>query len=437
MQLLCVSIKHQQANLIQRQTYALNHEQLALLENHYANNHLICIWGLITCNRCEIYLALHSQTSNLAHQTIDNSVSTSNEHNEAQTHQIKASIDDLLNQWSNLIQKPIEALKKFITIYINQETVEHLFKVASGLNSMVLGETQITHQIKQQLANRQAKATNLSILNPLLQKALNCAKYIRSHTQISQANVSMASVAAQLCKHIFQNIESQSILMIGAGMMMQEMAPYFLQRSQSIGYSNSIFLLNRSTEGIKRFINQFKNQPSYQTNTWQTSDLNAIQTQLNQADIIITCTNSLEPLITKNMLKQALKHRKHKSVVCIDLSVPRNIEVGCESLDSVYLYTVDDLGQLANAGQAHRQEATKHALELLNHKVQECMQWLHQQNKNTIKKAIIAHFEILKHNQTAEQIKQLNKSMHLWLMHASQISPEQQKNLLMLLEKLQ
>jgi glutamyl-tRNA reductase len=247
----------------------------------------------------------------------------------------------------------------------------------------------------------------------------------------------MASVAAQLCKHIFQNIESQSVLMIGAGMMMQEMAPYFLQRShQSITSSSSIFLLNRSTEGIERFINQFKNQPNYQTNTWQTSDLNNIQAQLNQADIIITCTNSLQPLVTQTMLKQALKHRKHKSVVCIDLSVPRNIEIGCENLDSVYLYTVDDLGQLANAGQAHRQEATKHAIELLNHKVQDCMQWLQQQSKNSIKKAIIAHFEVLKQNQSANQIKQLNKSMHLWLMHTSQISPEQQKHLLTLLQQL-
>jgi glutamyl-tRNA reductase len=244
----------------------------------------------------------------------------------------------------------------------DERAVKHAFRVASGLDSMVLGEPQILGQFKDAVRTAQSAGTLGWLLNKLFQRTFSVAKAVRSETDIGASVVSMASAAVLLAERIYPSITEQSVLFIGAGEMIDLAAGHFAAH-----HPRRITFANRTPERARQLADRFLGRAI---------SLNDLPSQLAVHDIVISCTASPLPIIGKGLVESALRARKHRPMLMFDLAVPRDIEGEVAKLDDVFLYTVDDLGKISREGMNTRQNAVTQAEVIVENQVSDFMHWL-------------------------------------------------------------
>ncbi|TWI62953.1 glutamyl-tRNA reductase [Pseudoduganella lurida] len=341
MQLLAVGLNHTTAPVALRERLAFAPDQLGRavhearnwfgrLEHTGGNEAAI----LSTCNRTELYAA------SAAANPLD-----AGAHFLADFHQLNYA-----------------ELRPHLYMLPQHEAVRHTFRVASGLDSMVLGETQILGQIKDAIRTADEAGGLGTYLHQLFQRSFSVAKEVRSTTEIGAQSVSMAAAAVRLSQRIFDKLSEQNVLFIGAGEMIELCATHFAAQNPK-----SVTVANRTLERGEQLAHRFNGKAV------RLADL---QTQLHHYDILISSTASSLPLIGLGMVERAVKARRHKPMFMVDLAVPRDIEPEVARLNDVFLYTVDDLGKVVQAGLENRQAAVAQAEAIIETRVQSFMHWV-------------------------------------------------------------
>ena len=240
--------------------------------------------------------------------------------------------------------------------------VRHAFRVASGLDSMVLGEPQILGQMKDAARLAEAAGGMGTYLHQLFQRSFSVAKEVRSTTEIGAHSVSMAAAAVRLSQRIFDKLSEQNVLFIGAGEMIELCATHF-----SAHHPKSITIANRTMTRGEQLAERYNGRAIR---------LAELPDQLAQFDIVISCTASSLPLLGLGLVERAIKARRHKPMFMVDLAVPRDIEAEVARLDDVFLYTVDDLGKVVQSGMDSRMAAVEQAEAIIETRVQSFMHWV-------------------------------------------------------------
>jgi len=242
------------------------------------------------------------------------------------------------------------------------DAVRHAFRVASGLDSMVLGEPQILGQMKQaERLSREAGGLGL-LLNHLFQRTFAVAKEVRSSTEIGAHSVSMAAAAVRVAERIFGELAESEVLLVGAGEMIELTATHIAARRPK-----SITVANRTLERATSLAHRFQGQAMR---------LAELPDQLSRFDIVVSCTASTLPIIGLGMVERAVKHRRHRPMFIVDLAVPRDVEQEVARLQDVYVYTVDDLGKIVATGSESRQAAVAQAEAIIETRVRDFDAWI-------------------------------------------------------------
>ena len=249
------------------------------------------------------------------------------------------------------------------------QAARHAFRVASGLDSMVLGEPQILGQMKDAVRAAEGAGAMGRTLHQLFQRSFAVAKQVRSSTDIGAHSISMAAASVRLAGQLFENLAKIKILFIGAGDMIELAATHFAAKNPAL-----MVIANRTTERGEALAKKFGAQ------TMLLADLPA---RLHEFDAVISCTASVLPIIGLGAVERAVKLRKHRPIFMIDLAVPRDIELEVKDLPDVYLYSVDDLAQVVQTGKENRQAAVAEAEIIIDAGVQNFMAWLDQRNPTT------------------------------------------------------
>ncbi len=388
MSLLSLGINHQTAPVDIREKVAFSTDQVdAALRELKAlpivNESVI----VSTCNRTEIYCDLEGDSVH--------------------------TLSHWLSRYHGMSE---DELLPYIYQHNDEEAARHLFRVASGLDSMVLGEPQILGQLKTSYDQARSGKSINSILDRLFQHSFNVAKRVRTDTDIGSNAVSVAFAAVNLSKQIFGNLQELRALLIGAGETIELVSRHL--KSQNIG---SIVIANRSIENAQKLADEIGAEAV---------QINAVPEQLINADIVISSTASQLPILGKGATEAALRKRKHRPIFMVDLAVPRDIETQVGDLDDIYLYTVDDLRNVVDENLRSREVAAEAAQEIINLEVKAFDQWLrtHQsadhirelrQKAETIKKQCVEKTLIqFRQDQDAEKAIELlantltNKMLH-------------------------
>jgi len=287
-----------------------------------------------TCNRTEVYCA-------------------------HEAHDVTAPVRDWLGRFHG-IEPPLFA--PHLYMHTDRDAVRHLFKVSSGLDSMVLGEPQILGQVKQafQIACDGGSAGRM--LGRLFQHTFSVAKQVRTDTAIGSSPVSVAFAAVSLARQIFSDLSKQTALLIGAGETVELAARHLHQHG--IG---RIIIANRTVERAHRLAAQFDGYAI---------SLTELVNHLPEADIVVSSTASPLPVLGKGAVERALKARRHRPMFMVDIAVPRDIEPEVGQLRDIYLYTVDDLQNVVDEGMRSRHQAAEQAMEIIDLHAEEFMAWV-------------------------------------------------------------
>lgn len=343
MQLLAVGLNHTTAPVSLREQLALAPDQLgravqaarswfARQGAHGASGNEAAI--LSTCNRTEMYAA-----SDIANP-------------------LDASAQFLAHYHALNFAE----LRPHLYMLPQDSAVRHAFRVASGLDSMVLGEPQILGQMKDAVRTAEEAGGLGTYLHQLFQRSFAVAKEVRSTTEIGAHSVSMAAAAVRLSQRIFDRIADQHVLFIGAGEMIELCAAHFAAHNPK-----SVTVANRTMERGQQLATRYNGEAI------RLADL---PERLQHFDIVISCTASSLPLIGLGLVERAIKARRHRPVFMVDLAVPRDIEPEVARLDDVFLYTVDDLAQVVQTGIESRQAAVAQAEAIIETRVQSFMHWV-------------------------------------------------------------
>lgn len=254
------------------------------------------------------------------------------------------------------------SIQPFLYTLEPRDAVRHAFRVASGLDSMVVGEAQILGQMKDAVRLAENAGTLGIHLHKLFQRAFAVAKEVRTSTAIGANTVSMAAAAVQLAERIFESIADQKILFIGAGEMIELCATHFCARQPK-----QVTVANRTIERGRVLADRFNGFAIR---------LDELADTLGQYDIVVSCTAAPLPIIGLGMVERAIKARRHRPMFMVDLAVPRDIEPEVGELDDVFLYTVDDLAQVVASGIESRQSAVVQAEAIIETQVENFLQWM-------------------------------------------------------------
>ncbi len=263
-----------------------------------------------------------------------------------------------------------EQLREHIYRMHHAEAARHVFRVASGLDSMVLGEPQILGQFKDAVRVAEEAGALGSTLHQLFQRGFAVAKDVRTQTELGSASISMAAAAVRLAAQLFEDLSKTKVLLVGAGEMIELAATHFAGRKPL-----SMCVANRSMERGMALAERFN--ADVPTATMRLAEL---PERLHEFDIVVSCTASTLPIIGLGAVERAVKLRRHRPVFMVDLAVPRDIEPEVKALDDVYLYTVDDLAGIVNQGRAARQSAVVQAEGIVSAGVDGFMQWVRQRD---------------------------------------------------------
>lgn len=285
-------------------------------------------------------------------------------------------------------------LDPYLSYFEDELAVEHICQVATGLDSLVLGEPQILGQLKE--AYHAAKETGVlnKLLEKLFQHAFSTAKKVRTDTQIGSSPVSVAYCAVKLSEKIFTDLSEQTVLLIGAGEMIDLCAQHLNEKGVE-----SIIVANRTLENAQKIAAQYQAEAI---------SLKQFSSVVDRADIIISSTAASVPIIGKGLIESALKQRKHKPMFMLDIAIPRDIEPEVGQLDDVYLYTIDDLNQVVSDNLDNREKEKTLAEEIIKKQNVIFHQWLetlpHEQVVQTYR---MSAYEV-KQQALAQALKKLN-----------------------------
>ena len=299
-------------------------------------------------------------------------------------------------EWLSHYHKlPMRELEPYLFTLPTRESVRHAFRVASGLDSMVLGEAQILGQMKDAVRFAEEAGTLGTHLSKLFQRSFEVAKEVRSSTAIGANIVSMAAAAVHLAERIFPSIAEQNVLFIGAGEMIELCATHFCAQRP-----RKVTVANRTVERGASLAERFNG------NAVRLEELPEI---LHHYDIVVSCTASPLPIIGLGMVERALKVRKHRPVFMVDLAVPRDIESEVGELDDVFLYTVDDLAQVVAAGVESRQAAVVEAEAIIGARVENFLHWMEARDSVPMIRALRDSAERMRRHEIEHAMKLLAK----------------------------
>ncbi len=247
------------------------------------------------------------------------------------------------------------------------QSVHHLFSVASGLDSMVLGESEILQQVKHAYELARSCGATGKLFNGLFQRALNTAKAVRSQTGIAQGCMSIGSVAVDVAQKIFGHLSERTILLAGTGKIGESTLKYLAARG-----ARHVRILNRSPEKALLL------SAAYQA---QAMPLESLAEQLVEADIVITSTSSACFLLSRRDVEAAMRQRHNRPLCLVDLGVPRNIEPSTGDLENVYRFDIDDFYHVINSTHQERQKAVEHSKRIIDEKVDRFLSWWQEETQ--------------------------------------------------------
>jgi glutamyl-tRNA reductase len=332
MHLFAIGINHHTAPVSVREQVVFQTERLKLALRNLVEQRPVKEAAILsTCNRTEVYCNTEEPTAAV--------------------------------QWlANYHHMAIDGLEPHIYQFPQEQAVQHAFRVASGLDSMILGEPQILGQMKDAVRSAEEAGTLGLLLNRLFQRSFSVAKEVRTQTEIGANAVSMATVAVRLAEEIYPSIAECRVLLIGAGEMIELCATHFAARRPRV-----MTFANRTVERAQELADH---------HLGQAIALNDVANTLAMHDVTICCTASPLPIIGKGTVESALKVRRHKPMLLIDLAVPRDVEPEVRQLDDAFVYTVDDLGRIAAEGLAARTNAVQQAEVIIDTEVRDFMRWM-------------------------------------------------------------
>ena len=332
MELIAFGVNHQTAPLAIREQVAFPANDLQPALRDLVGRQPVAEAAIIsTCNRTEVYCATTEP---------DQVVGWLAQHHGLPADRLQAS----------LYQLPRE------------RAVSHVFRVASGLESMVIGEAQILGQMKQAVREAEEAGTLGTVLHKLFQQTFSVAKEVRTRTEIGANSVSLAAAAVRVAEGIFPSVAEQAIVFVGAGEMIELCAAHFCARAPKL-----VTFANRTLE---------KSQALAQRFSGRAIPIADLPDHIAQHDIVVTCTASQLPIIGKGLIERALRSRRHRPMLIVDLAVPRDVEPEVGRLSNVFLYTVDDLGRIVQEGVDQRRAAVGAAEAIITAGVHDFMHWL-------------------------------------------------------------
>ncbi len=278
------------------------------------------------------------------------------------TEQVEEAKDSVIQMLCTLGEIPSERLCSGLFTYEDHEAVRHIFRVASSLDSMVIGEPQILGQIKEAYSNATREKATGVILNRLLHRAFHTAKRVRTETGISDAAVSVSYAAVELAKKIFYDFKGKKVLLIGAGEMAELAARHLLTQGVS-----AMAVANRTFQKAVEVAQTFRGTPV---------SFDEIGAQLLEADIVISSTAAPGYVITHDQVKGSMKKRKNRPLFFIDIAVPRDVEPAVNELENVFVYDIDDLKGIIQVNLTQRQEEAVKAERIVEEEVLKFEQWL-------------------------------------------------------------
>lgn len=394
MSFFALGVNHQTASVELREQIAFNAERLSRLlaeqRHHQSLKDLVVV---STCNRTEVYAMAENAES-------------------------------LLKWLADANNIDVKQLIHHVYRYENTQAITHLMRVASGLDSLMLGEPQILGQVKSALALSKEAQTVSPELNSVFEYAFYAAKRVRSETAVGSHAVSMGYAVAQLALQVFSKPEKLTVMVVAAGEMNSLVAKHLAEMGVA-----KIIICNRSRERADQLAQEIAHQIEVEI-----IEFSALAENLYRADVVSSCTGSLYQVIAYSDVKAALKKRRYQQMLMVDLAVPRDIDPKVEALDGVYLYGVDDLQSVIDENLAQRRQAAVEAevmvnqlaTQLITHqKVKEAGSTIHayRQHSEEISQQELTHaLEALHHGENAEQVlQQFAHRLTQKLMHPTSI----------------
>jgi glutamyl-tRNA reductase len=336
MKIITIGMNHETAPVQMRECLATEPDNT--LKALKAMRELDCIREAIflsTCNRVEALFITERET------------------------EAKTAVIQLMSELGDMAQ---DDFLSYLYTLEDLEAVQHVFRVASSLDSMVVGEPQILGQIKEAYSEATRQKTSGVILNRLMHRSFHVAKRVRTETDICEAAVSVSYAAVELAKKIFYDLQGKKVLLVGAGDMAELAARHLMRQGVA-----SMVVANRTFERAVQVAEAFKAQPV---------SFEEVEGQFLDVDIVITSTASPDYVVTHEQVKQALRKRRNRPLFFIDIAVPRDVQPEVNDLDNVYVYDIDDLKGVVQLNKAQRiQEAVK-AERIVQEEVSKFARWL-------------------------------------------------------------
>lgn len=336
MHILSIGLNYRQTPVEIRERFTFPEEQLeeALLQLRHTKSILECVI-LSTCNRTEIYVVAD------------------------QLHTGRHFTKKFMSEWFNIERNQFES---FLEIKENDEAIRHLFSVACGLDSMVLGETQILGQVRDAFLTAQKIGTTGTVFNELFKQVVTLAKKAHSETEIGKNAVSVSYAAIELAKKVYGDLQGKTALIIGAGKMSQ----LTVKHLQANGVSD-VLVINRTLA---------RAQELAELCAGKAYDLTALPSCLTKADIVISSTGSSEYVLGKEQVEDAMKQRSGRPIFFIDIAVPRDLDPEIHQVENAFLYDIDDLNGIVQANLAEREKEAKKIRQMIDLALDEFKTWL-------------------------------------------------------------
>lgn len=355
MHILVVGTNHKVAPVEVREKVAFSEDCLPTAYNYFLANGIDEVVLLSTCNRTEVYAATRERISE----------------------------SKLLALWLSFFGITAEELESRFYAYQDQEAARHLFRVACGLDSMMLGETQILGQVKDAYEEAQKLGAVGTYLGELFRRAIKVGKRARAETGISKGAMSVGGAAVELAKHIFANLQTCTVLLVGAGEMGTDTAKALVQAG-----AKQLLVCNRTLSRAEELASKLGGQ---------VIPFDELAKTLPKADIIIASTGAQHYILTKTMVANAIRQRRYRPLFLIDIAVPRNIDPEAGELDNVFLFDIDDLEQVVQEYLEERRKEVPKVESLIEHELRNFVVWLGERKA----KPLIVH--ILKETQQKAQ----------------------------------
>ncbi|GGI40285.1 glutamyl-tRNA reductase [Mammaliicoccus stepanovicii] len=336
MHVVVVSVNYKTADVAMREKLAFKDNEIenALVTLSNKKSILECVI-LSTCNRTEVYAVVD------------------------QLHTGKYYIQSFLADW---FEQSLDTIKEYTNVLNENDAIEHLFKVTSGLDSMVLGETQILGQMKDAFQIAQEEVTTGTMFNRLFKQAITLAKRAHHETDIASNAVSVSYAAVELSKKVLGRLDNKKALIIGAG----EMAELAVANLNGSGVTD-ITVINRTAAKAESLAMQYSGVAK---------SINELQCSLMEADIVISSTSADQYILTKEMMNDVERFRRNKPLVLIDIAVPRDIDPAVNELELMYNYDVDDLNGLVDANLGEREKAAREIELLIAKEIDKHEEWV-------------------------------------------------------------